>query len=67
MCSVDLSPLLKLGIVSRTPPHIPEVNIPEEIVLQLASGLRVEINRGFTVLRDIASGRDLNKFLWWKC
>lgn len=49
--------------IHKTPPHIPEVHIPEEIVLQLASGLRIEINRGFTVLRDIASGRDLKKFL----
>lgn len=57
--------LLKLIILLRyrTPPHIPEVHIPEEVVLQLASGLRIEINRGFTILRDIASGRDLKKFL----
>jgi len=47
----------------RSPLHIPEVHIPEDVVLQLASGLRIEINRGFTVLRDIASGRDLKKFL----
>ena len=47
----------------RTPPHIPEVHIPEEVVLQLASGLRIEINRGFTILRNIALGRDLKKFL----
>lgn len=49
--------------IHKTPPRIPEVHIPEEPVLQLASGLRIEINRGFTVLRDIASGRDLKKFL----
>ena len=47
----------------RTPPHIPEVHIPEDVVLQLASGLRIEINRGFTLLRNIALGRDLKKFL----
>ncbi|KAJ0265610.1 Reticulon-like protein B4 [Hirschfeldia incana] len=49
--------------IHKTPPHIPEVHIPEEVVLQLASGLRIEINRGFTVLRNIALGRDLKKFL----
>ncbi|CAN8245411.1 unnamed protein product [Cochlearia groenlandica] len=49
--------------IHKTPPHIPQVHIPEEVVLQLASGLRIEINRGFTVLRDIALGRDLKKFL----
>ena len=47
----------------RKPPHIPEVHIPEEVVLQLASGLRIEINRGFILLRHIALGRDLKKFL----
>ncbi|AAF24576.1 F22C12.15 [Arabidopsis thaliana] len=49
--------------IHKSPLHIPEVHIPEDVVLQLASGLRIEINRGFTVLRDIASGRDLKKFL----
>ncbi|CAF1720725.1 BnaC09g11820D [Brassica napus] len=49
--------------IHKTPPHIPEVHIPEDVVLQLASGLRNEINRGFTLLRNIALGRDLKKFL----
>ncbi|KFK40472.1 hypothetical protein AALP_AA2G000200 [Arabis alpina] len=49
--------------IHKTPPHIPEIHIPEKIVLELASGLRIEINRGFTVLRHIALGRDLKKFL----
>ncbi|XP_010529625.1 PREDICTED: reticulon-like protein B1 [Tarenaya hassleriana] len=49
--------------IHKSPPKIPEVHIPEEPILQLASGLRIEINRAFTCLRDIASGRDLKKFL----
>ncbi|KAF8077415.1 hypothetical protein N665_1038s0009 [Sinapis alba] len=49
--------------IHKKPPHIPEVHIPEDVVLQLASGLRIEINRGFTLLRDIALGRDLKKFI----
>ncbi|CAG7884203.1 hypothetical protein BRARA_K00705 [Brassica rapa] len=49
--------------INKSPPKIPEVHIPEEPILQLASGLRVEINRGFSSLREIASGRDLKKFL----
>ncbi|CAN6864895.1 unnamed protein product [Brassica oleracea] len=49
--------------IHKKPPRIPEVHIPEEVVLQLASGLRIEINRGFTLLRHIALGRDLKKFL----
>ncbi|KAF8013359.1 hypothetical protein BT93_I1257 [Corymbia citriodora subsp. variegata] len=51
-----------LGVVT-VPPRIPEVSIPEEPVLQFASALRLEINQAFAVLRDIASGKDLKKFL----
>lgn len=32
-------------------------------MIKIASELRTEINRGFAVLRDIASGKDLKKFL----
>ncbi|ESR52687.1 reticulon-like protein [Citrus sinensis] len=49
--------------INKSPPRIPEVYIPEEPVLQLASALRFEINRAFPLLREIASGRDLKKFL----
>ncbi|CAN8325694.1 unnamed protein product [Cochlearia groenlandica] len=49
--------------IHKSPPKIPEVHIPEEPILQLASALRIEINRGFSSLREIASGRDLKKFL----
>ncbi|KAE8672490.1 Reticulon-like protein B3 [Hibiscus syriacus] len=46
-----------------SPPRIPEVQIPKDPVLELAQALRFEINRAFAVLRDIASGKDLKKFL----
>ncbi|CAK8579257.1 unnamed protein product [Lathyrus sativus] len=49
--------------INKTPPKIPHVHIPEEPVLQIASAIRIEINRAFTLLREIASGRDLKKFL----
>lgn len=49
--------------INKSPPRIPEVHIPEEPVLQLASALRLEINRALALLREIASGRDLKKFL----
>ncbi|KAH6783349.1 VIRB2-interacting protein 2 [Perilla frutescens var. hirtella] len=49
--------------IKKSPPHIPEVIIPQEPVSKFASALRIEINRGFAVLRDIASGKDLKKFL----
>lgn len=51
----------------RSPPHIPEVSIPEDVAVSVALSLRYEINRGFAVLRDIASGRDLKKFLMVFC
>ncbi|OAY62229.1 reticulon-like protein B5 [Manihot esculenta] len=49
--------------INKTPPRIPQVHLPEEPFLQVASALTFEINRGFAVLRDIASGKDLKKFL----
>ncbi|KAK4389228.1 Reticulon-like protein B2 [Sesamum angolense] len=44
-----------------------EVVLPEEPVLKFASALRIEINRVFADLRDIASGKDLKKFLYLPC
>uniref|UniRef100_A0A2P2L1X2 Reticulon-like protein n=1 Tax=Rhizophora mucronata TaxID=61149 RepID=A0A2P2L1X2_RHIMU len=49
--------------IKKTPPRIPEVYIPEEPVLQFAAALRMDINWAFSILRDIAPGRDLKKFL----
>ncbi|GLT79653.1 hypothetical protein SLA2020_511340 [Shorea laevis] len=49
--------------IKKTRPHIPEVHFPEEPFLQVASALTMEINYTFSVLHDIASGRDLKKFL----
>lgn len=49
--------------INKSPPRIPEVRLSEEPFLQVAAGLRFEINRAFAVLREIASGRDLKKFL----
>lgn len=49
--------------INKSPPRIPEVHIPEDPFLQAVNALRIEINHGFAVLREIASGRDLKKFL----
>lgn len=49
--------------MSRSPPRVPVICIPEEPVLQLASSLRIGINETFSVLRDIVSGKDVKKFL----
>ncbi|KAL0393614.1 UNVERIFIED_CONTAM: Reticulon-like protein B2 [Sesamum latifolium] len=50
--------------VKKASPRIPEIVLPEEPVLKFASALRIEINRVFAGLRDIASGKDLKKFLY---
>lgn len=47
----------------RAPPKIPEVIIPEDVVLGVASALGIELNSALAILRDIACGRDLKKFL----
>ncbi|KAE8663234.1 Reticulon-like protein B1 [Hibiscus syriacus] len=53
--------------INKSTPHIPEVQIPKEPVSEFALALRFEINRAFTVLRDISLGRDLKKFLSLCC
>ncbi|MBA0787032.1 hypothetical protein Gotri_025068, partial [Gossypium trilobum] len=50
-------------VLNRSPTRIPEVQIPKDPVLECAQALRFEINCDFSVLQDIASGRDLKKFL----
>ncbi|XP_027110181.1 reticulon-like protein B2 [Coffea arabica] len=49
--------------INKSPPQFPEVILPEDIVLGVASALRIEVNRALAALREIASGRDLKKFL----
>lgn len=47
----------------RSPSRIPEIQLSEEAFIQTVAALRFEINRALTVLREIAFGRDLKKFL----
>ncbi|KVH91807.1 reticulon-like protein B1 [Cynara cardunculus var. scolymus] len=51
------------AFIKKSPPKIMEVSIPEEPLMQIVADVRIEINRGFAALHDIASGRDLKKFL----
>ncbi|CAN1751387.1 Reticulon-like protein B3 [Linum perenne] len=53
----------KCAHLIRSPPKIPEVVIPEKCILEIASVLRVQFNHGVTVIRELASGRDIKKFL----
>ncbi|KAJ9164243.1 hypothetical protein P3X46_023845 [Hevea brasiliensis] len=49
--------------INKSPPDIIEILLPEKCVLEVASALRIEINRALAVLHDIAAGRDVKKFL----
>lgn len=49
--------------ITKSRPHIPEVQIPEKHVVQIASTLRSEVNYALATLKGIASGRDLKTFL----
>ncbi|KAI3983464.1 hypothetical protein MKX01_038884, partial [Papaver californicum] len=49
--------------IQKSRPKIPEVHLPEDPFLQIAAGLRIEINKALACLREIASGHDLKKFL----
>ncbi|XP_051138266.1 reticulon-like protein B1 [Andrographis paniculata] len=52
------------SFINKSPVNIPKVVIPEDIVVRVASPLRVELNRALAFLREIASGRgDLKTFL----
>ncbi|XP_059629139.1 reticulon-like protein B5 isoform X2 [Cornus florida] len=50
-------------LMNKSPPQIPELALSEDIVLRIASALTIEINGVIEISRDIASGRDLKKFL----
>ncbi|XP_039126248.1 reticulon-like protein B2 [Dioscorea cayenensis subsp. rotundata] len=49
--------------INKSPPRIPEVSISEDMAVKIARSLRYEINMALAVLREIALGRDLKKFL----
>uniref|UniRef100_A0ACD5VLD2 Uncharacterized protein n=1 Tax=Avena sativa TaxID=4498 RepID=A0ACD5VLD2_AVESA len=51
------------SFINKSPPQIPEVIIPEDLVLNIALSTRHEINRAFANLRQISLGRDIKKFL----
>ncbi|KAJ9545744.1 hypothetical protein OSB04_025451 [Centaurea solstitialis] len=51
------------SFINKSPPKFPEVALPEDIVLGVASALRVDVNNTLEILRNIASGKDLKKFL----
>lgn len=62
--TTELSWFIKVrALLCRSLPHIPEVFIPEEPFLQTASAVALGLNQSLAVLRELACGRDLKKFL----
>ncbi|KAF6145978.1 hypothetical protein GIB67_033337 [Kingdonia uniflora] len=52
-----------ITFINKSAPRIPDLRLPEDPLLQFTATLRIEVNCVLSVLRDIASGRDLKKFL----
>ncbi|GAB2230904.1 hypothetical protein Droror1_Dr00015201, partial [Drosera rotundifolia] len=50
-------------LVKKSPPRLPVIKLPTKPLLELASIVTVEINGGLALLREIALGRNLKKFL----
>ncbi|MCO5580890.1 hypothetical protein L7F22_034762 [Adiantum nelumboides] len=46
-----------------SPPRIPELHMSEDMVINFASSLRVDINKALAIAHDIALGKDLKVFL----
>ncbi|KAL8141609.1 hypothetical protein V2J09_014641 [Rumex salicifolius] len=51
------------NFISKAPPRIPDVLIPEGSVLRVVSTLTYDINHALASVRHIATGKDLKKFL----
>jgi hypothetical protein len=49
--------------IKKSPPDVPEVQISEDLAVNIALALRTDINRALVLLREIAMGHDLMKFL----
>ncbi|KAL9251226.1 Reticulon-like protein [Drosera capensis] len=49
--------------INKAPPHIPEIQIPEKALEVLGAGLVLEFNETIVWLRQVASKKDLKKFL----
>ncbi|CAL5042639.1 unnamed protein product [Urochloa decumbens] len=49
--------------IKKSPPNIPLVQIPEDLVVNVSRALRNDINRALHLFREIAMGHDLKKFM----
>ncbi|KAF2290333.1 hypothetical protein P3X46_028125 [Hevea brasiliensis] len=51
------------SFVNMSPPEFPKITVPEHLLVNFLLWVRAELNRAFITLRDVASGKDLKKFL----
>ncbi|XP_047076829.1 reticulon-like protein B2 [Lolium rigidum] len=51
------------AFINKSPPDIPQVQISEELAANIVKVLRTDINQALGLLREIALGHDLMKFL----
>jgi hypothetical protein len=47
----------------RAPPPLPELSLSEDVVLNAASTIRVELNKILAVCHDVALGKDFKLFI----
>ncbi|GJS75163.1 reverse transcriptase domain-containing protein [Tanacetum coccineum] len=55
--------LVNAGTDTPSPPTIPEVKISEDTHRHVAGAVKIEVNNFLSMLRNVASRRDLKKFL----
>lgn len=51
------------ALLSRSPPPLPELSLSEETVTNVASTVRVELNKILAVAHDVALGKDFKLFI----
>ncbi|KAK1391057.1 hypothetical protein POM88_019235 [Heracleum sosnowskyi] len=52
------------SFLNKSPPVLPELSLPEDVTMKVALLLRQYINKAFMVLTDVASKKDVKKFLY---
>uniref|UniRef100_A0A803M326 Reticulon-like protein n=1 Tax=Chenopodium quinoa TaxID=63459 RepID=A0A803M326_CHEQI len=50
-------------INKSSPPQIPEVTLPENMIMEIVSAFVSELRRGLKLLHDVATGKDVKQFL----
>ncbi|ERM99266.1 hypothetical protein AMTRI_Chr02g254110 [Amborella trichopoda] len=51
------------GMISRSPPEVPRITLPEELFVNVAVSAGAQVNLVLGFLQDVACGRNLKQFL----